>query len=179
LGQAHKLTTLQLIALLAFAAVTGAFAALLGLRGAPTPAEAAITHRADPPGGTSDTKPTEKKKMGCPVVHFEIGCRDNAKTRDFYTKLFDWQMSGATSMATNIETAAGKGIDGHITTLGHDPEHYVTVYVQVDNIKTYLDRVTALGGKMIVPSIAIPTGHFAWISDPDGNIIGLLQPKKP
>jgi predicted enzyme related to lactoylglutathione lyase len=31
--------------------------------------------------------------MGKPVVHFEIGCRNSAKTQDFFTKLFYWQIS--------------------------------------------------------------------------------------
>ncbi len=31
--------------------------------------------------------------MGRPVVHFEIGCRDTAKTQEFYAKLFDWKVS--------------------------------------------------------------------------------------
>ena len=30
-----------------------------------------------------------------PVVHFEIGCKDSAKTQDFYTKLFDWKITQA------------------------------------------------------------------------------------
>jgi predicted enzyme related to lactoylglutathione lyase len=31
--------------------------------------------------------------MTHPVVHFEIGCRDSAKTQEFYKKLFDWKIS--------------------------------------------------------------------------------------
>jgi predicted enzyme related to lactoylglutathione lyase len=27
-----------------------------------------------------------------------------------------------------------------------------------------------------VPKVAIPTGSFAWLSDPDGNTVGLWQP---
>ena len=47
--------------------------------------------------------------MGRPVVHFEIGCRDKARTAGFFTKLFDWntQESGP---ATMIDTGAGTGI---------------------------------------------------------------------
>jgi predicted enzyme related to lactoylglutathione lyase len=29
--------------------------------------------------------------MPHPVVHFEIGCRDSAKTQEFYGKLFNWK----------------------------------------------------------------------------------------
>ncbi len=29
----------------------------------------------------------------------------------------------------------------------------------------------------MVPPVPIPTGQFAWLSGPEGNLIGLLQPK--
>ena len=118
----------------------------------------------------------EKKKMGKPVVHFEIGCRDSAKTQTFYSKLFDWDITQAGPAA--VINTGGEGINGHITALGHEPHNYVTVYVQVDDLQAYLDKATALGGKTLVPPVPIPTGKFAWLADPDGNIIGLLQPKK-
>jgi predicted enzyme related to lactoylglutathione lyase len=117
----------------------------------------------------------EKKKMGRPVVHFEIGCRDLAKTNEFYSKLFDWQIQQY-GPAGFINTGEG-GIPGHTTSLGHEPYNYVTVYVQVDDVKAYLDKAVALGGKMLVPPVEIPTGKFAWMADPEGNMIGLLQPK--
>lgn len=111
-----------------------------------------------------------------PVVHFEIGGRDSVKTQAFYSKLFDWEITQA-GPAANINTGSA-GIGGHITALGHEPHNYVTVYVQVDDIQAYLDKAKALGGKTLVPAVPIPTGKFAWLSDPDGNLIGLLQPKK-
>ena len=33
--------------------------------------------------------------MGRPVVHFEIGCRDSAKTQQFYKDMFDWSITQA------------------------------------------------------------------------------------
>jgi predicted enzyme related to lactoylglutathione lyase len=114
--------------------------------------------------------------MGQPVVHFEIGCRDSAKTADFFARLFDWQMQPM-GPATMINTGASSGIQGHISSLGHEPFNYTTFYVQVDDVKTYLDKATALGGKTIVPPVEIPTGTFAWFADPDGNTIGLWKAK--
>ena len=179
MGHAHRLTTVQLITLLAASAVLGACTTVMAARSVLPRAEAAPLKQGDQKSDATAEKTGEKKKMGQPVVHFEIGCRDNAKTRDFYSKLFDWQIHAEGAVASTIQTGGGKGIDGHITTLGHEPQHYVTVYVEVEDIKSYLDKATALGGKTVVPAIKIPTGHFAWLSDPDGNIIGLLQPKKP
>jgi uncharacterized protein len=114
--------------------------------------------------------------MGQPVVHFEIGCRDQGKTATFFSQLFNWKMQEA-GPATMIDTAGNGGIQGHITALGHEPHHFVTVYVQVEDVKAYLDKAQTLGGKILVPPVEIPTGTFAWFADPDGNTIGLWKPK--
>ena len=68
--------------------------------------------------------------MGSPVVHFEIGCKDRAKTEKFFSELFGWRIQSA-GPASMIETGGG-GIPGHITSLGHEPEHYTIFYVEVD-----------------------------------------------
>jgi hypothetical protein len=114
--------------------------------------------------------------MGQPVVHFEIGCRDTAKTSDFFARLFGWQMNSMGPVAM-IETGAGSGIQGHIVALGHEPHNFTTFYVQVDDVQAYLDKVGTLGGKTLVPVVEIPTGTFAWFADPEGNTIGLWKPK--
>ena len=114
--------------------------------------------------------------MGQPVVHFEIGCRDTAKTQKFYSNLFDWQIQQA-GPAAMITTGGSGGITGHITALGHEPHNYVTVYVQVDDIPASIAKAQELGGKSVVGPIEIPTGSFAWISDPEGTTIGLFKPK--
>ncbi len=163
----YCLTSRQLLSLALLAALCGA-ALILALVDGWTPASVAAQ------SNPQTTK--EKKKMGKPVVHFEIGCRDVGKTQSFYSKLFDWDITQSGPAA--VINTGGEGIGGHITSLGHDPHNYVTVYVQVEDLQAYLDKAIALGGKMLVPPVPIPTGKFAWLSDPDGNIIGLLQPKQ-
>ncbi len=115
---------------------------------------------------------------GAPVVHFEIGCRDSTKTQKFFAQLFGWNIipPAAANIPAMIAAAKG-GIDGHITSLGHEPHHYVAIYVQVDDIPAHLAKVEALGGKKIVGPIDVPTGTFAWFNDLDGNLIALWKPK--
>ena len=115
--------------------------------------------------------------MGQPVVHFEIGCRDRERTGSFFGALFGWEIRPE-GPASLIETGGTVGINGHITALGHEPHHYVTFYVEVDDPQAYLKRAEALGGKTLVPPVEIPTGTFAWFADPDGNAIGLWKPKR-
>src|SRR5437016_14556203 len=114
--------------------------------------------------------------MGQPVVHFEIGCRDSARTQTFFKELFGWSIQEA-GPAAMLDTKAGAGINGHITALGHEPHRYVTVYIQVDDLQAYLNKAESLGGKVLVRPVEIATGAFAWFADPDDNIIGLWRPK--
>jgi predicted enzyme related to lactoylglutathione lyase len=108
-----------------------------------------------------------------PVVFFEIGCQDSGSTCEFYASLFDWKLT-ANPGATAVDT--GEGIGGHIVSLGHEPHQYALFYVQVDDVAEAVEKAKILGGKAIVGPIPIPTGTFAWISDPGGNTIGLWKP---
>jgi uncharacterized protein len=175
----YQVSPRHLASLFLIASVSGACAALAVERATwPVRAEA----RVNPGKGDSLTQKkqfisTGEQKMGRPVVHFEIGCRDSAKAREFYARLFDWQIDQMGPAAAVINTGASEGIQGHITSLGHEPHNYVTVYVQVEDLKAALEKAASLGGKTLVPPVPIPTGQFAWMSDPEGNLIGLLQPK--
>jgi predicted enzyme related to lactoylglutathione lyase len=45
---------------------------------------------------------------------------------------------------------------------------------QVDDLQAYLDKAATLGGKTLVPPVEIPGQEsFAWLADPDGDLIGL------
>ena len=116
--------------------------------------------------------------MGQPVVHFEIGCRDQAKTAAFFAELFGWATQ-AMGPAVMIDTeAGGAGVQGHISALGHEPHNYTIFYVQVDDIPAALAKAESLGGKRLVGPVEIPTGAFAWFADPEGNTVGLWRPAR-
>lgn len=111
---------------------------------------------------------------GNPVVHFEIGCKDLEGTTTFYTRLFGW---AATSVpfAALLNTNSDKGVQGHITALGHEPHQYITFYIEVDEIPPVLEKIEAAGGKKILGPFPLPDGkQFAWFSDPGGNTVGLV-----
>lgn len=111
---------------------------------------------------------------GNPVIHFEVGCRDLAKTTAFYTELFGWTPTSI-PMASLLNTNSTEGVQGHITSLGHEPHNYVTFYIQVDNIEDSLTKIEAAGGKKVVGPFPLPDGRrFAWFTDPEGNMIALI-----
>ena len=112
--------------------------------------------------------------IGNPVVHFEIGCKDLVKTTAFYSSLFGWTPT-AIPMASMLATNSPEGIQGHITSLGHEPNNYVTFYIQVDDINDSLAKIEAAGGKKIVGPVTLPDKRqFAWFSDPEGNMVALI-----
>ena len=125
--------------------------------------------------GVTVTRPKREKSMGRPVVHFEIGCRDRARTGDFYSKLFGWQITPPAPrrlFKPEVRRAS------RVTSL-RSAEHYTMFYVDVEDVKAALDNAAELGGKALVGPITIPAGTFAWFADPDGNTIGLLKSAKP
>jgi predicted enzyme related to lactoylglutathione lyase len=115
----------------------------------------------------------DNARMPNPIVRFEIGCKDRESTQAFYASLFDWKIT-AQGPALAIDT--GGSPSGGINALGHEPHHYTMFYVQVSDIAASLARAIELGGKRLVGPIPLPTGSFAWFSDPESNVIGLWQP---
>ena len=96
--------------------------------------------------------------MGQPVVHFEIGCRDQAKTARFRGSV--WLGDAADgSGGDDRHQGRRRGVQGHISALGHEPHNYTIFYVQVDDIPAALEKAEALGGKRLVGPVEIPTGR--------------------
>jgi uncharacterized protein len=117
---------------------------------------------------------SDNNGTGCPVVHFEVGCKDLEKTTAFYTGLFGW---GKTTVPNSslLNTNSSEGIQGHITSLGHEPHQYVTFYIQVDDINETLKKITEAGGTKIIGPIPLPDKtQFAWFKDPEGNMLALI-----
>jgi predicted enzyme related to lactoylglutathione lyase len=114
--------------------------------------------------------------MPSPVVHFEIGSGDAAKSALFYGAVFGWSFADL-GPARLIAGGAEGGPSGMLNALGHPPETYVMVYIQVADIDAALKAVTEHGGSCMVPPQPLPDGRrFAWVHDPAGNLIGLLTP---
>lgn len=116
--------------------------------------------------------------MGRPVVHFEIGSRDAARGRRFYSELFDWDIEMDRQGYGLVKPQDGEGIGGGIMTTPPGVPPYVTVYVEVDDLEKTLEWAEMLGGHKVTPPMPIPgVGSFAMLADPDGNVIGLLKSK--
>ena len=114
------------------------------------------------------------------VCHWEIGAKDAPALQSFYRKLFDWEIDANNPMNYGMARTggqAGNGIDGGICPRCEETPAYVTFYVRVEDLQTYLDRAVSLGGTTLVPPTEIPGGggHIAIFADLEGNRIGLYK----
>jgi len=120
------------------------------------------------------------------VAHFEIHASDPAGIMPFYEQLFAWKFTPFPGPWDYwfIETPPAEGptiTGGLIKRQGSAPVDGAAVNasvisVEVAFIRVAVERVPELGGRVVVPVKAIPeVGWLAYIKDPDGNLVGLIQ----
>lgn len=115
------------------------------------------------------------------TVWTEIPVSDMDAAIAFYSKVFGWQMqvdnSGPNPMANfgaDMQAVAGHLYPGKPAPHGDGP----TIHLAVpDTLEAAIERCNAAGGNVISPAIEIPPGRFAYATDPDGNSLGLFEPK--
>jgi predicted enzyme related to lactoylglutathione lyase len=121
------------------------------------------------------------------IVHFELPAEDPQKLADFYTGLFQWNitrmaMDGGDYWGVSTGPVDEDGmptepgyIGGGITKRmmpGQTPANYVNV----ESVDEYAAKAQELGAQLIVPKSPVPgMGWFAMLTDPEGNPLGLWQ----
>jgi hypothetical protein len=113
--------------------------------------------------------------MPNPVVHFEILGKDKALLEAFYKDVFQWQIDPVMSEYSMAIPGDG-GIKGGIGAMGPEREH-VTFYIAVKDIHAMLALIESKGGKLGFGPHTIPDGGIiAGFEDPEGHLIGMIQP---
>ena len=118
--------------------------------------------------------------MGNPVVHFEIVGPDGPALQQYYRDLFGWNVEaqgeemGFYGVVQWNEGGIGGGILG---TQEGMPPNYVTFYIQVDDLQTALDKISDIGGSVLMPpmEVAPEVGSIAMFTDPADNFLGLYS----
>ena len=111
--------------------------------------------------------------MPNPIVHFEISAKgDRAKAQVFYSGLFGWHINPEDGINYSmIDTHSNdEGINGGIS--GDGPNDGVTIYVQVDDLQSTLEKAESLGGRTVTSPMEIPNVvSLARFADPEGNLV--------
>jgi len=122
------------------------------------------------------------------IVHFEIPASDVEKLRKFYSKLFGWKIDKSsgpipywmieTVPADEKGTPLRPGVNGGMYKKDR-PELKPVNYISVESIDEYIEKIKALGGKIVQPKQEVhDVGWIAIALDPEGNHFAMLQPMR-
>lgn len=117
-----------------------------------------------------------------PVGWFEIGAADPARAESFYRELFGWQFADGPMGPVYRMTEGGDGPGGGITTAEAGlPSSYAIFSIVVPDVAATCERLTELGGKVLVGPAEVPDVGlvYANVEDPEGNHFGLFTPPAP
>jgi uncharacterized protein len=120
-----------------------------------------------------------------PFVHVELTTTDLAKAKDFYAKLFDWELDDS-RMDDYTLIGVGEpeyGVGGGMmkAPMPNMPSSWLA-YVAVDDIDAATAKAKSLGASIIKD--VTPVGNFGKLSiikDPTGAVLGLWksEPQEP
>jgi len=124
------------------------------------------------------------------IIHFEIPADNIEKLSRFYSSLFNWKIihtpvEGMDYWVIHTVPTDEKGmpqrpgVNGGMFSRQTEQKGINPVnYISVENIDEHIEKVTKLGGKILMPKQQVPTvGYIALAIDPEGNQFGLLQPE--
>jgi uncharacterized protein len=102
----------------------------------------------------------------------ELPARDIKAAKDFYSKVFDWQMTDfGPSYACTMTGDVDVGLQGDMTEATRAP----LAVIAVEDLEASLKAVTQAGGKITKPIFAFPGGRRFHFLDPNGNELAVLQ----
>ena len=111
--------------------------------------------------------------MANPFVHIELHTGDLAKSKAFYSQLFDWKLEDVATPEngvpyTMINVGSGTGGGMMVNLAQHEPAHW-QAFVGVDDIKASTEKAKSLGATVVQE--VMDMGDHGWISvivDPAG-----------
>lgn len=120
------------------------------------------------------------------IIHFEIPANDVEKIKNFYSDLFGWKIEKLPTMEYYSVTTVPMDEKGNLLRPGvngglykrEQPMQQPVNYIYVESVDEYSQKVTALGGKIVVPKMEVQgMGWFALAQDPEGNTFGIFEVK--
>jgi predicted enzyme related to lactoylglutathione lyase len=124
------------------------------------------------------------------VVHFEIPADDVKRANKFYGSIFGWDSqkmpgldyhlfhTGPTDKKTGMVQKPGF-INGGLMKR-EKPFKGPIVTIAVEKLDATMKKIEKNGGKIVSSRETVPhVGDIAYFEDPEGNVIGLIQPLMP
>ena len=116
--------------------------------------------------------------MSSPLCHFEFIAADPQKCKAFYEAVFGWTFDEQSVPGYTIIHTGQDPTGGIMPKPKESPGPCMNVYFRVEDIDATLAKVAEQGGRVLSEKIELPynIGYLALFVDPEGNVIGLMQP---
>jgi predicted enzyme related to lactoylglutathione lyase len=113
-------------------------------------------------------------------VHVELSTDDAEKAVGFYKQLFKWKIAPVKGMPYfMLDTGSKEGGGGIQNKPMPEMPSMWTPYVEVDSVKTTIDKARSLGATIHVEYQPIPgMGAMGIFSDPSGASLGVWEAEK-
>ncbi|WP_077625120.1 VOC family protein [Sediminibacillus massiliensis] len=108
------------------------------------------------------------------VVGFEISSQEPEKAVAFYSKVFGWKVEEPKWDYRAISTE-GTGINGGISKGPYDYPHGTRIQIEVEDIEEAISRAKDNGAMVVREKMDFDGFYLAYLVDPTGNGIGLIQ----
>jgi predicted enzyme related to lactoylglutathione lyase len=112
----------------------------------------------------------------------DLGTKDPAAARDFYTKVFGWDIQVNPDPqygGYGLAKVAGQDVAGIGGTQSPEQPSAWAAYIGTDDIEKLGNRVEAAGGKVVAPAFDVgDQGKMAVYQDPIGAFISAWQPTR-
>lgn len=122
------------------------------------------------------------------IVHFEMPFDDGDRARDFYARVFGWQMMPMPEMGYTIVMTGPSGeqgpqepgfINGGLMER-RSPFTGPNLVIDVANLEDALGAVNDAGGTTVLERMPVgDMGSVAYFRDTEGNLVGLWETAAP
>jgi predicted enzyme related to lactoylglutathione lyase len=121
----------------------------------------------------------KEETVANPFCHVELNTTDVKKSKDFYSKLFEWKLEDMPSPGgeyTMIRVGEGTGGGMMKNPIPGAPSFWLA-YVLVDDIQASTKKAKSLGANVMKDVTDIPGyGAFSVLADPTGAHFALWKP---
>ena len=122
------------------------------------------------------------------IGYFEIFVDDFSRAQTFYENVFGWKfqkagfpfeyymihLPGNEPMGLNLG-----GMTKRKEMIGNGKQAATVCHIMVEELDEALQKITDNGGKLTGEKMRIPAGLFAYVTDTEGNTIGVWEPAQP
>jgi uncharacterized protein len=113
------------------------------------------------------------------LIYFEICVDDLESAAQFYSNVFDWDISPSEDSPDYWSIDHGKesdkGISGGLSARFDEQNSTINTF-EVPSLDSYAKKIAENGGKVLAPKFSIPgQGYVQYCQDLEGNTFGIME----